>query len=67
MKVNARAEPLLVKMGLGKYKTIHCSALGFDPSNRDGTGGNALGIEELAEDSVFVGYDPNHVAHASCI
>ena len=55
-----RAQDLLYEM------VIHCRQLGFDPSNRDNTLGNALEVKDLISDIAFMGWSWKEVAQATC-
>ena len=46
------------------HSYVSCRYIGFDPSNRDGCGGTAKDIPELAEDILLVGWSPDEVTHA---
>ena len=46
---------------------IHCRQVGFDPSNRDNTGGNANEIHLLGSDIAYVGWSWKQCAHALVI
>ena len=57
----------LEKLGLAWYQHISCRTIGFDPCNRDGNGGSAKGVHELAEDIIMAGWNPDETSHACCV
>jgi hypothetical protein len=58
---------LLLKLGFARMMQIHCSQLGFDPSNRKCTGGNGQEVPLLLEDILLMGWSLKQVAHALCV
>lgn len=46
---------------------ISCTEVGFDPANRDGQGGSALGVLSPAHDIAMVGWSWEQVSHALCV
>jgi hypothetical protein len=46
---------------------MHSRQVGFDPTNRDSTGGNAQEVFLLATDIAFVGFSWAETAHALCV
>jgi hypothetical protein len=53
--------------GLLYTQPINCRLVGFDPSNRDGEGGVASAIFELATAIAEVGWSWDECAHALCV
>lgn len=58
---------LFKEAGLLREMHIHCTQVGFDPANRDGQGGSALGVLSLAHDIAMVGWSWEQVSHALCV
>ena len=56
----------LAKKGLVYKMPIHPRSVGFDPSNRDGEGGLASAVLELASAIAEVGWSWDECAHAVC-
>jgi hypothetical protein len=57
----------LRQMGLAYRMKIHCRQVGFDPSNRDETGGNSAEVHLLGSDIVYVGWSWQQCAHAQAV
>jgi hypothetical protein len=57
----------LRSLGMTYKMQIHCRQVGFDPSNRDFTGGNANEVHSLASDIAYVGWSWKQCEHAQAI
>jgi hypothetical protein len=57
----------LKKRKMSYLMKIHSRQIGFDPSNRDDTGGNAQEVHLLAEDIAHLGFSWQECSHALCI
>jgi hypothetical protein len=57
----------LREMNLSYKMKIHCRQVGFDPSNRDNTGGNATEVHLLGTDIAHVGWSWQQCGHAQAI
>ena len=60
-------EKAFKNLGLLYEMDIHCRMVGFDPSNRDNTGGNTQEVFLLMSDIAMVGWSWNEVQHALCV
>ena len=59
-------EEVLFKGGYGYYMDIAPRQVGLDPANRDGEGGNAQQVLQLAGDIFDVGFSFEATRHATC-
>ncbi len=67
VQVADQLEKIFREKGLLYEMDIHCRQVGFDPSNRDATGGNAQEAHLLASDIALVGFSFRETSHAICI